>query len=178
MIEIEKLPDFRYNPNALTLGIIKKQETDCPACGQHRPYLYEGPFYTTEDIEGLCPWCIKDGTASKKFQGHFQDAVSCEPVDKQEYKDELTTRTPGYSGWQQELWLSHCGDFCAFKAYVGWKEIRNLNEELEEDLSRIKTDWGLKQEDIEKGLFNGGDFQGYLFQCLHCKKHRLTVDMS
>jgi uncharacterized protein len=176
--DVKSLPEFKYNPGALSLGIIKKQETDCPACGHHSQYTYDGPFYTTEDVEGLCPWCIKDGTASEKFQGHFQDVDSCEPVEEEEYKDELIKRTPGYSGWQQEQWLSHCGDFCAFKGYVGWKEIEGLKGELEDDLIRIKADWGLKQEDIEKGLLNGGDFQGYLFQCLHCKKHRLTVDMS
>lgn len=35
----------------------------------------------------------------------------------------LLHRTPGYSGYQQKVWLSHCGDFCAFTGYVGWKEI-------------------------------------------------------
>ncbi|WP_308423119.1 CbrC family protein [Marinithermofilum abyssi] len=26
----------------------------------------------------------------------------------------MTLRTPGYRGWQQEVWLSHCGEFCSF----------------------------------------------------------------
>ncbi|MEH6978944.1 CbrC family protein [Bacillus pseudomycoides] len=39
---------------------------------------------------------------------------------------ELIHRTPGYGGWQQEYWLSHCNDFCAFIGYVEWEEIAHL----------------------------------------------------
>jgi uncharacterized protein CbrC (UPF0167 family) len=34
----------------------------------------------------------------------------------------------------------------------------------------------LNQEELEKYLINNGNMQGYLFQCLHCGKHRLTID--
>jgi uncharacterized protein CbrC (UPF0167 family) len=33
--------------------------------------------------------------------------------------DELTRRTPGFAGWQQERWLFHCADAAA---YVGSDE--------------------------------------------------------
>jgi uncharacterized protein len=118
----------------------------------------------------------KDGSASQKYDGEFQDAASCDPVDKEEYLTELTTMNPGYSGWQQERWLSHCGDFCALINYVGWAEIKDLKEELKDDLNEIKNDYGLTQEQLEKYLVNNGSMQGYLFQCLHCNKHRLTID--
>ncbi|WKK83585.2 CbrC family protein [Marivirga arenosa] len=173
-----ELPTFRYNPNPEKLGIIKKEKTTCPICNQKRNYVYEGPFYSVDEVEGICPWCIKDGSAAKKYDGEFQDAASCDPVDKQEYLIELTTKTPGYSGWQQERWLSHCGDFCALKAYVGWAEIKDLKEELSDDLNEIKTDYNLTQEELEKYLVNNGSMQGYLFQCLHCKKHRVTIDLD
>ncbi|MBC7875112.1 MAG: CbrC family protein [Ferruginibacter sp.] len=170
------LPFFRYNPNAYKLGIIKKEETDCPSCGQRKEYVYDGPFFSTAEIEGICPWCISDGSASKKFDGEFQDIASCEPVDQQEYIDELVHRTPGYHGIQQEAWLSHCGDFCAFKGPAGWKEISTLKEELAGDLKQITEDYNISREDFENNLVKTGSFQGYLFQCLHCKKHRLAVD--
>lgn len=176
--EMIELPTFKYNPNAESLEIIKKEKTTCPVCGQDRDYVYEGPFYSVDEVEGICPWCIKDGSAAKKYDGEFQDAASCDPVDKEEYLTELTTMTPGYSGWQQERWLSHCGDFCALKNYVGWTEIKDLKEELKDDLKEIKADYGLTQEELEKYLVNNGSMQGYLFQCLHCKKHRLTIDMN
>ena len=171
-----ELPRFKYNPNAEKLGIIKKEKTNCPVCRQDRDYVYNGPFYSIDKVEGLCPWCIKNGLAAQKYNGHFQDAASCDDVEKQEYLVALTTKTPGYSGWQQERWLSHCGDFCALKDYVGWAEIKDLKEELTDDISEIKADYGLTQEQLETYLINNGSMQGYLFQCLHCGKHRLAID--
>lgn len=171
-----EFPTFKYNPNSIELGIFKKEKTTCPVCGQDRDYTYTGPFYSRDDVGGICPWCIKDGSAAKKYDGEFQDAASCDPVDKKEYLTELTTMTPGYSGWQQERWLSHCGDFCALKNYVGWAEIKHLKDELKDDLSEIKVEYGLTQEELEKYLVNNSGMQGYLFQCLHCNKHRLTID--
>ncbi|MBA4056203.1 MAG: hypothetical protein C0490_15920 [Marivirga sp.] len=170
------IPDFKYNPNTIKLGIIKKEKTTCPVCEQNRDFVYTGPFFSADEVEGICPWCIKDGSAAEKYQGEFQDSASCDDVDKDEYIIELTTQTPGYSGWQQERWLSHCGDFCALKGYVGWTDIKDLKEELADDLSQIKSDYGLKQQDLENHLTNNGSMQGYLFQCLHCGKHRLTID--
>ncbi|HMG90569.1 MAG TPA: CbrC family protein [Chryseolinea sp.] len=170
------LPVFKYNPKALKLGIIKKETTKCPVCEQVRDYTYDGPFYSEEEVGGICPWCIKDGSAAEKYSGEFHDSESCDTVDKDEYVIELTTRTPGYSGWQQERWLSHCGDFCALKEFVGWKEIRELSDELEDDLIQIKSEYGLTQGEFESSLVKNGSMQGYLFQCLHCGKHRLAVD--
>jgi len=173
---ITELPDFKYNPNAVRLGIIDNQNTTCPVCGEERAYVYSGPFYSVDEVEGICPWCIKDGSAAQKYDGEFQDAGSCDTVENLEYLIELTTRTPGYSGWQQERWLSHCGDFCALKDYVGWSEIKEIKGELKNDLEEIKSDFNLTQEDLENHLINNGSMQGYLFQCLHCSKHRLAVD--
>lgn len=28
--------------------------------------------------------------------------------------DEVTQRTPGFETWQQEVWLTHCNDACAY----------------------------------------------------------------
>lgn len=179
MTKIKKsmgLPYFKYNPYAYDLGIIIPDTSVCPSCLEEVNYVYTGPFYSTQEVEGICPWCIKDRTASEKFNGDFQDVASCEPVDSMEFVDELITRTPGYSAWQQERWLSHCGDFCALKAYVGWNEIKDLKDELKTDLNDIKLKYRLSQEDLEKYLVNNGTMQGYLFQCLHCKKHRVIVD--
>lgn len=176
-IEMNEIPTFKYNPNAEILGIIKNEKTTCPVCEQGKAYVYDGPFYCIDEVEGICPWCIEDGSAAQKYDGEFQDAASCESVGNEEYLVELTTRTPGYSGWQQERWLSHCGDFCAFKDYVGWAEIKDLKQELAYDLKEIKTDYNLTQVELEKHLVKNGSMQGYLFQCLHCGKHRLTIDM-
>jgi uncharacterized protein CbrC (UPF0167 family) len=174
--EMTSIPDFKYNPNALNLGIIKSQKTMCPVCIKEREAVYEGPFYSSEEVEGICPWCIQDGSAAKKYDGYFQDSESCDSVARREYLIELITRTPGYSGWQQERWLSHCGDFCALKSYVAWADIKDLKGELTNDFNQIKTNYGLTQEELENSLIDNRSMQGYLFQCLSCGKHRLTVD--
>jgi uncharacterized protein CbrC (UPF0167 family) len=173
---MDTLPHFKYNPKALELGIIKKENTHCPVCDKDRVYVYDGPFYSVVEVEGICPWCIKNGDAAKKFDGVFQDSESCEPVDKVEYINELLVRTPGYSGWQQERWLSHCGDFCSLVGYVGWDEIKDISNNLDNDINSILSDYGLTRSEFEKYLKNNGSMQGYLFKCLHCGQYRLTVD--
>ena len=90
---------------------------------------------------------------------------------------ELVERTPGYHGWQQEFWLAHCGDFCAFIGYVGWNDIKDRLDEfanLEEDCENF----GIRNSDLAKCLQKGGDCQSYLFRCLHCGKLRLWGDFS
>ena len=88
----------------------------------------------------------------------------------------MCTKTPGYSGWQQEVWLAHCDDYCAFLGYVGWNEIKQLGieKEIEQDLSSTYTDSEI--EFIKKNLIDNGDMQGYLFRCITCGKHRLHQD--
>lgn len=92
------LPTFKYNPDPISLHVIKKEQTTCPVCEKVREYVYHGAFYTVEDVEGICPWCIKDGSAAKKYNGMFQDDASCDDVDEEKYIDELIYRTPGYRG--------------------------------------------------------------------------------
>ena len=74
--------------------------------------FYTGPFYAVEDIEYLCPECISSGEAARKYDGGFQDDCSVDDgVEDPARLDELIHRTPGYSGWQQEYWRAHCGDY-------------------------------------------------------------------
>ena len=170
------LPVFKYNPNAIKNKGIVQRSAKCQVCNEHTEYVYEGPFYSVDEVEDICPWCIKSGKAAVKYDGQFQDDSTCEEVDNIEYLDELIHRTPGYSGWQQEVWLSHCGDFCAFIDYVGWNEIKHLESELKDDLDIIKSNYRLTQKELEKALVNGGSLQGYLFKCVVCGHYRLTID--
>ncbi len=172
------LPHFKYNPDAIKHDIIRMQTNLCPVCQETREYVYDGPFFAEETVEGICPWCIHDGRAAKKYNGEFIDAASAEEVDDEEKLEELTERTPCYTGWQQEKWLSHCDDYCAFKGYVGWSEIKAFREELDDDIEEIMDDFGYTEEQLREKLINNSGMQGYLFQCLHCGQHRLTVDIE
>lgn len=174
----EVLPQFKYHPDPVSTGAIKAEATTCPVCGQQRSHVYEGPFYSKAAVEGLCPWCISDGSAAKKYGGEFQDSASCEPVDKPEYRDELLHRTPGYNGWQQEVWLSHCGDFCAYLGYADWNRLAPLADELVDDIDQAKEDMSLEDDEEFRQALSDGSLYAYLFKCLHCGAHRVAFDLD
>ncbi|NDV93907.1 hypothetical protein D0T84_03105 [Dysgonomonas sp. 521] len=188
-VKERELPYFKYHPDPIETGAFESDQTvECDCCGKETPIYYTGPFFSVEDIEALCPWCISSGKAAKKFKGDFQDYSSIEgiavtPGDAdtinytKEAIEELTERTPGYRGWQQEHWLGHCNDLCAFVGYVGWQEIEDKLHQFA-DLEGDCNNLHMKIEDLPKYLRNNGSCQGYLFQCLHCKKYRLYFDFD
>lgn len=173
------LPHFRYHPNPLATEAFQVAEHDviCDCCQKPTKIYYDGPFYAVEDIDYLCPDCIANGQAAKKFDGQSQDNLSLEDdVNDPAKLDELIHRTPGYNGWQQETWRSHCHDYCAFVGYVGYQELRQMGilEEVLDDF--IRDQFGITSTEQLKDLQNGGSLQGYLFRCLHCGKHLLWMD--
>ena len=173
---IMELPAFKYHPDPVKTGSIEHKETDCPVCGQKRAYVYVGPFYSIEDVEGICPWCIADGSAARKHEGEFQDSASIESPVEEKFMDELVHRTPGYMGWQQERWLVHCDEPCIFIGYVGWKEIQETGIDVTEDLEKQAEEYSLSVQEFCDSLVNKGLLQGYLFKCVRCGKYRLTAD--
>lgn len=173
------MPSFRYHPNPLETGafLLADSPVVCDCCGSPTRIYYEGPFYAVEDIDHLCPACISSGRAAQAYDGEFQDGCSLEGgVASPASLDELIHRTPGYHGWQQEYWRSHCGDYCAFVGYVGYRELRQMGivDEILDD--PMWDGWGADPGERLKDMVNGGGVQGYLFRCLHCGKHRLWID--
>jgi len=67
----DQLPSFRYHPDPLGTGAIKATpDSPCLGCNRIRGYLYVGPVHTEKNFildEHLCPWCVADGIAAKKF---------------------------------------------------------------------------------------------------------------
>jgi uncharacterized protein CbrC (UPF0167 family) len=173
---VKPLPIFKYNPDAEKHGLLVRRNAVCPCCQQATDIVYEGPFYSAETVHDLCPWCIADGSAAKKYDGEFTDSEGAEDVDDYKMQIELMARTPGYIAWQQEKWPSHCGDFCSFRGIVGQKEIAPLAEELIDDIEMLADEFSMDEEELVESLLAGGDMQGYLFQCLHCGQHRLHAD--
>ena len=117
-----KIPEFKYHPDPIKTGAFSQGEyRKCDCCNESTNIWYSEPFYTAKDgIECLCPNCIANGMAASKFDGEFQDPESTDRVSNPDKLDELIHRTPGYFGWQQEYWIAHCDDYCAFVGYVGW----------------------------------------------------------
>ena len=172
------LPTFRYHPDPLDTGAFEESEEGvvCDCCSKTTHIYYTAPFFSVEDIEHLCPECIASGEVARKYSGSFQDDYSVDDgVDDPEKLDELIHRTPGYSGWLQEYWRAHCGDYCAFLGYVGARELRAhgvLEEVLDDPM------WDEEQKEMIQESVNGGHLQCYLFQCLHCGKHLVWMDFD
>src|SRR5438270_13873972 len=102
----EPMPLFRYHPDPISTGSVVASSAGCLVCGLVRGFIYTGPVYALDEvIDGLCPWCISDGTAAAKFDAEFTDAALGAPREiPASVVDELCHRTPGYSSWQQDRW--------------------------------------------------------------------------
>ena len=167
----EPLPHFRYHPDPLATGMVQAAMDPCVCCGAGRGFVYVGPVYAAEDLQGkLCPWCIADGEAASKFKASFADAY---PLLKAGIPapvvEEVSRRTPGYVSWQQEWWLSHCQDACAFHGDASIQDVASASPET-------KTAWmrEYKQDEagwtwVATGYRAGGDSALYKFRCLHCQ---------
>jgi uncharacterized protein CbrC (UPF0167 family) len=183
----QDIPEFKYHPYPLkTLTFEQEDSVTCKCCNMPTLVYYTYPFESSLDSVDyddffICPTCIIDGKASEKFQGKFQEPEYCEPVSSPEKLDELCHRTPGYYAPEKAYWLAHCDDFCALVDLIDdWCEIeeKGIEREIEEDWvindNYDITDIAVIKEHLN--FDNGGAFNGYLFRCLHCGKHRLYVD--
>ena len=172
------LPKFKYHPYCLENKVFKKakknEEIICMCCNQYTEYYYDKVIYAIEDVNCLCPQCVADGTAAKKYNATFiQDA---EEIENDEHKTtELFERTPGLITWQGEHWLACCNDYCAFMAYAGTEELEKMGI-AEEVFADYATQDEYEIEDVRPYLEKDGSMVGYLFQCLHCGKYRIWVD--
>ena len=184
----EPIPEFKYHPHPLdTITFEQKEPTTCMCCNRFTQVYYEFPFESSlisdDDDFVICPNCIKNGEASKRYQGKFQNPDLCEKVSDPEKLDELCHRTPGYYAPEKAYWLAHCDDFCALVALIDdWCEIEEKGIEKEIEIDWVVND-NYEIKDIETlkeqlNYENDEPLYGYLFRCLHCGKHRLYVDFD
>lgn len=167
---------FKYHPDPLKTGAFLNDRTViCACCGKKTDVYYTGPFYSTENADCLCPECIASGAAAEKFNGAFQDPDSTDEVNDPAKLDELIRRTPGYRGWQQEYWLAHCGDYCAFLGYPDWDELEKKGLAAEVEKTYRRDICGIDFEDAKEHIKSNGC---YLFRCLHCGKHFVYIDFD
>jgi uncharacterized protein len=179
----EELPKFKYHPNVAGNGLITSSEQSCMCCGQARGYIYRGPVHAIQDVnEQLCPWCIADGSAAAKFGATFTDEDQFPDAGLDAaIVETIAQRTPGYIGWQQETWLTHCDDACA---YLGFPTDDELNTTLAAAVETMRDNLAIpeKQWLIMRKAYVAGGFQPqgrvglYKFQCLHCGTNLLSCD--
>ena len=165
---------------------FEQEEGQCSVCSAQRSLRYTSSFYSVEEPEYLCPWCIADGSAAAKYNGEFNDYAGIEGVSVDPASTDETTipkalllqvseRTPSYSSWQQEVWLTHCGEPCAFIDYADAEMIAPLLKELQDDIATIEHGFGVEPKYLLECL-NSGGLAGYLFRCVICGQHRLHTD--
>lgn len=167
---------FKYHPDPLkTRAFRNDKKMTCGCCGKETWIYYTGPFYSIENVDCLCPDCIASGAAAEKFDGEFQDEMSTDQVSDPQKTDELIHRTPGYCGWQQEYWLAHCDDYCAFLGYYTWTQLEETGIAKEIEKTYREDICMLDLSDAKDYLLNN---EGYLFKCLHCGKHYIYFDFD
>ena len=175
------LPTFRYHPDPIVTGSIEPSDERCVACGRARGYTYAGPVYTEGELDGpLCPWCIADGSAAKKFDADFIDLWSEAGALPGPVFDELAHRTPGYHSWQQGSWLFHCGDGCAFLGEVGQPDLAAYADALDVIRQECKgIGWpDAAVDEFLASITKGGSPTAYLFRCLVCGVHLAYADFD
>lgn len=177
-----ELPNFKYSPNAYKIGVFENVHGNCSICAEQRNMRYTGSFYSLETPDYICPWCIANGKAAEEYDGEFNDycgiegvvpnSNNVEPNIAHERLLEITNKTPSYISWQQEAWLTHCNEPCAFIDYADVETIEPLLDELHDDIENN----GYDPEFVRTALSKEGSLVGYLFQCVNCGQHRLHVD--
>ncbi|MFI0446814.1 CbrC family protein [Actinomadura sp. 6N118] len=182
-------PIFRYHPDPLATGSAVRSDHVCSVCGMHRETRYRGPVYGNQP-DSLCLYCIHSGEASHALGtsvggdfdmlAMFSDAVSVPDDVPLSVVDEITRRTPGFTGWQQESWLYHCGDGAAFLGPVGYRELEAYPDVL--DLLREDhQQYGWTPPETERFLLRlsrTGEPTAYLFRCLHCGTNLASWDIG
>jgi uncharacterized protein CbrC (UPF0167 family) len=170
------LPKFRYHPDPVETGNIKESDNLCASCGNARGYIYTGPVFSIDELDDcICPWCIADGNAHEKFDASFTDRDeigdygSWEDVPES-VRDEIAHRTPGFCGWQQERWWTHCNDAAAFLGPAGGDEVTRYGQDLIESLQKTSDLKGDDWEEFRRDLSSNGSPTAYVFKCLHCGK--------
>ncbi len=174
------LPEFKYHPDPLKTGSVKRRISKCRCCGEQVPYIYVASVYGKEDLhEKICPWCISNGLAHRKFGAFFADP---DPLVKaglsEDIVSEVTERTPGYMTWQQDIWASHCGDACAFLGDATKVTLKSLAPP-QRNLIFDGEDFDEKSwVDFLSYYEPGGTPAIYHFRCLKCKVDVFNYDCS
>ena len=171
----EAPPAFKYHPDPLATGSMKESDETCVACGRARGYIYVGPVYAVEElVDELCPWCIADGSAARKYNADFTDVGWGVPQGvSAAVLDEVAHRTPGFCGWQQEHWLYHCDDAAAFLGRVGYRDLEQIPGAL-----AMLLDDDDQTEAFVRSLHADGEVTAYLFRCLACSTHVVYADCA
>jgi len=176
----ESLPVFKYHPDPITTRSIVKKNGICPLCKRQREYFYIGRYKLYKGPQNeyfqICPWCLSEGKAEEVAHCNFSSECSFDGNVSSKSAEEVAFRTPGFSTWQEKIWLTHCNEPCAFIGYVDRKYLEDHSIDVHEDIEREAKKRDYIPEIVLSMLEDNNCYQGYLFCCVMCGKYRLFVD--
>ncbi|MEO7999029.1 MAG: CbrC family protein [Gemmatimonadaceae bacterium] len=175
------LPLFKYHPDPIASGSIEASTNTCSCCDKARGFIYTGPTYSEDALENaLCPWCIADGSAHRKFDATFVDSEAFDDGAPEVAMNTISERTPGFNSWQTEKWPSCCDEPAAFITPAGADDIRTKFPRLEGTLMMyIVQQLGISGGAATRMLSSLKRDQSptaFVFQCLHCDGMPAYVD--
>ena len=144
------LPTFTYFADPIGEGSFEPSMARCSCCEQVRGWGYTRSLSVPsgcEEPEEVCPWCLVDGTATRRFGVRFRES---ECLTDQSLSsaiiEEIVFRTPAYSSWQKPKWLCHCQDACVFHGDLSPAEVASPDWNavvalLNEPLARAEVTW-------------------------------------
>jgi uncharacterized protein len=168
------LPKFDYHPDPLATGSVVPSNAICECCGQIHGFIYDGPVYSEDEVDAICPWCIADGRAHAELGASFTDENGIGGYGEWDAApkaviETVAYRTPGFEGWQQEQWWTHCGDAAEFLGPMGLHELEALGEAA---VLAIKANAGLSDgpelEAFMAALDKEDSPRAYVFRCRKC----------
>jgi hypothetical protein len=174
-------PSYRYHPDPEATGAFEERTHRCRCCGEVATWCYTVVPYAAENLrDALCPDCIGQGTAAARFDARYSVVEADDVPDgvPESVVEVLTTRTPGFSGWERERWLFHCDDAAAFLGPCGWEELL-VHPDVVATLIDAARAEGLDPDDATAfvgSLDVDGAATAYLFRCLHCGIHLAYAD--
>lgn len=171
------LPTFTYVSEKYAHKIFKKNTVKCDSCQQTSDYVYTGPIYMPGDTEPtLCPQCIHDGSAAKKYRASFNE-IDGRGLETS-IRNAVCKKTPGYSSWQDQNWATHCHDACVYHGDASEKDVAEASEQTRaqwmEYYDMQEDDWSHFMKDYRPD----GDQGVYKFICRHCNLVIFNWDFS
>ena len=172
----DALPSFRYYADPVGEGVFVRSDATCDACGRARGWLADCVLYSAEvDGPAICPWCVADGTAARKWDGTFNEVFEAIATARSQ---EVCERTPGITTWQDWDWPCHCDDAMRYLGRPGEAELRARPAALENLLVNLRQyAWGTDEEQVAGFLGGlGGSVVAYHFGSLHCGADTVVWD--
>lgn len=171
------LPQFTYLSDDFTRNVFIQQSATCHCCGKDTEHHYNGTIYRVGDSDiTLCPWCIHDGSAAAKYACSFNDLYDEALHDA--IAAEVCERTPGYSSWQDQSWVTHCNDACVYHGDASAKDVADASAETRQ---KWMSDYEMDEDSWSQmmaGYQPGGDQGVYKFVCRHCGLVSFNWDYS